>query len=147
MRQIFQRIFKSIVIIHIATQFSTTSTTTEIQKESTRSFFTRSLHVLSVPNRACYHQLPSIVPKSSANIICHHVTRHPTTTGPYPPTSIHLVGLAKFSLPLFSTPTMPHFLLPLPLSLSLSLALLTICLPLSLPQALPPSLSPSQLPE
>ena len=87
-------------------------------------------HSMSIRDQSSVSQLPSIESKSSANIICRHVTRHPTAAGPYPRTSIHLGGIPKFCLS-----SSASALLMLSLSLSLSLSLLP-----SLP-SLPPSLS------
>lgn len=95
-------------------------------------------HSTSIRDQSSVSQLPSIESKSSANIICRHVTRHPTAAGPYPRTSIHLGGIPKFSFCLppstsaytmsstsfsFSLSLLPS---PPPLSLSLSLSIARI---------------------
>lgn len=75
-------------------------------------------HSMSIRDQSSVSQLPSIESKSSANIICRHVTRHPTAAGPYPRTSIHLGGIPKFSFCLSSSAS--ALLRPISLSLSCS---------------------------
>lgn len=94
---------------------------------------------MSIRDQSSVSQLPSIEPKSSANIICRHVTRHPTAAGPYPRTSIHLGGIPKFSFCLsFSTCSVR--------SISISFSLLS-SFPLSISPFLSVFLFLSQLPE
>lgn len=94
-------------------------------------------HSMSIRDQSSVSQLPSIESKSSANIICRHVTRHPTAAGPYPRTSIHLGGIPKFSFclpPSTSAYTMRSisFSFPSP-SLPLSVVLsYSICISVSL---------------
>lgn len=86
-------------------------------------------HSMSIRDQSSVSQLPSIESKSSANIICRHVTRHPTAAGPYPRTSIHLGGIPKFSFCLSSSAS--ALLRAISLSLSLSL-LFSLFYPFSL---------------
>jgi len=91
-------------------------------------------HSMSIRDQSSVSQLPSIESKSSANIICRHVTRHPTAAGPYPRTSIHLGGIPKFSfcLPSSAFACSAHSISsspPLPLSPSFTLSLFLSRLP------------------